>query len=75
MAHILYGLGSPQGDYFDLFCGAMMYVFREDLGDTFTPDTRTAWSCLFDYLLQHMKFGWELAIAEKRARVEEADDK
>lgn len=53
-------------EYFDVFSGAMMYVWRESFGDGFTPEIRTAWSRLFDFILQHLKLGRQIASKEDK---------
>ncbi len=53
-------------NFFNVFSGAMMWVWRHDLGDNFTPEVRAAWSRLFDYLLQHLRHGLEVAIANSK---------
>ena len=45
-----------------------MWVWKEDLGDLLTPEVRTAWKRLFDYILAHLKFGYRIALEEKRVR-------
>ena len=52
--------------YFAVFSGAMMYVWRETLGDRFTGEVRAAWSRLFDFILQHLEFGYHLAVEDRR---------
>ena len=42
-----------------------MWVWREDLGDLLTPEVRTAWKRLFDYILAHLRFGYLIALKEK----------
>ena len=49
-----------EGD-FDGFTGAILYVFNQDMGESFTPDVRVAWGRLLDYLIQHLKHGFVMA--------------
>ena len=63
--HHIYFKGLTE-NYFDTFSGSMMLVWSQQLGpDIFDAQTRTAWSRLFDFLIQNLKFGLKQAIAEK----------
>jgi len=52
--------GLEEGD-FNGFTGAILYVFNQDMGESFTPDVRVAWSRLIDFLIQHLKHGFVMA--------------
>ena len=47
-----------------------MYTWHTNMGRAFTDEIRGAWSRLFDYMLQHMRFGFMAALAEKQAEEE-----
>ena len=47
-----------------------MYTWHTNMGSAFTDEIRGAWSRLFDYMLQHMRFGFMTALAEKQAEEE-----
>lgn len=42
-----------------------MYTWHTNMGQAFTDEIRGGWSRLFDYMLQHMRFGFIAALADK----------
>lgn len=54
-------LPSLHQEYFSVFSGALMFAWRTNIGEEkFTREVRTAWSRLFDYMLQHLAFGYRM---------------
>ena len=54
------------GEFFGVFSGAMMFAWREAMGSKFTAEVRSAWSRLFDFVLQHLRFGYHLEMEDRR---------
>jgi len=57
-------------DYFNVFSGAILYTWRQVLGERFSAEVRSAWSRLFDFVIQHLRFGYELELNDNRSRSE-----
>ena len=51
-------------DYFDVFTRAVIYVWNQELRESFSPDVADAWRTLFAYIIGQLKEGYE---AEWRA--------
>ncbi|KAI0221480.1 hypothetical protein LSAT2_027184 [Lamellibrachia satsuma] len=60
-------------EYFNVFGGALTYTWQMCMGRAYTNEIRSAWSRLFDYLVQHMRCGFMTALAEKQAEKDAAD--
>ncbi|ELT94578.1 hypothetical protein CAPTEDRAFT_144794, partial [Capitella teleta] len=55
-------LKSLEPDFFRVFSGALMYVWRSTIGpDLFTAEVRGAWCKLFEFMLQHLAHGYNQA--------------
>lgn len=54
-------------DYFNVFSGAILYTWRQALGDRFSAEVRSAWSRLFDFIIQHLRFGYELELDDNES--------
>ena len=46
-------------DYFDVFTRAVIYVWQQELRESFTPDVAEAWRTLFAYIIGQLKDGYE----------------
>lgn len=53
-----------------MFGRALMHTWHTDMGQAFTYEIQDSWNRLFDYILQHMRFGYTKALEEKRAEEE-----
>ncbi|KAK2148581.1 hypothetical protein LSH36_491g05001 [Paralvinella palmiformis] len=51
-------------EQFDAFEEAMMYVWEEDLGSRFTPETREAWHKVFRFLMDGLRQGYQDALRD-----------
>ena len=70
---ILIGLGRQhihfsdfKPSYFDAFKEGMVYTWKDDLGDRYHGNTEEAWSTVFDFIMDKLKEGYKLAVAEKK---------
>lgn len=55
-------------DYFNVFSGAILYTWRQALGERFNAEVRSAWSRLFDFIIQHLRFGYELELGDNESK-------
>ena len=45
-------------DYFDVFTRAIIGVWRQELKEAYTADVSDAWKALFDFIIDHLKDGY-----------------
>ena len=46
-------------EYFDVFKQAMVEVWKDELGNIFTMNTKEAWCLVFNYLREKMQAGYD----------------
>ena len=66
-AHHIYFEGL-EDKHFAVFTGSILYVLNDTVGEEFSPDARSAWSRLLDYLIQHIQHGWQQAVKAKAGK-------
>ncbi|XP_041350997.1 globin-1-like [Gigantopelta aegis] len=70
---ILIGLGRQhihfsdfKPSYFDAFKDGMAYTWKDDLGEKYNGNTEEAWDIVFDFIMDKLKEGYNLAVAEQK---------
>ena len=51
------------GGFFEAFTEGMMFVWKEELGETFTPEVATVWKSLFDFIMSRLREGYTIAMS------------